>query len=178
MVILIAFIYTRFFRNDLIAQQQQNQSKINNLEQEYRQLYQFRLDLPLYETRKKELATKLVGLLEFLPAKTEMPSLIDEIYKAGYKSNINFSSLTPQNSVVNKYYNTEPISLVTSAGFSNFTSFVQYIGELPRILNIRSFDLNVDQKTLNSLNVQSKLETYIYNQDISRFVDEGGKGPK
>lgn len=168
---LMIFLYGRFVREDLISQQQKNQTQIQDLEREYKTAYQYSVDLQLYEQRKQELSKKLVSLLEFLPAETEMPSLLEEIYKASYKSNINFTEFTPQNSIVNQYYDTMPISLKTSTGFSNLASFIQYIGELPRILNIRQFNLDIDQNTPETINVSSNLETYIYNQDISQFID-------
>lgn len=168
--VLVFFLYSRFVRQDLIEEQQQYSSQISTLEGEYKELYQFSLDLPLYLEQKQKLSRKLVSLLTYLPSKADVPELIDKVYNAASKSNINFSQVSPQDTVKKEYYDVEPISLTASTGFNNFASFVQYIGELPRILNVRAFSLNVDDKIEDTLSVSGKLETYIYNQDISKYV--------
>ena len=170
---LMFFLYNRFVREDLLATQQRNQNDISELEKDYETLYQYSIDLPLYEEKKQELTEKLLSLLEFLPAQTEMPNLIDEVYQAAYKSDIIFNSFTPQSSIVSNYYNVEPISLSTTTNFKNFAQFVQYVGELPRILNVQKFEMAIDAQKNETLGITSTLETYIYNQDISRFVEDG-----
>lgn len=171
--VLLYFLYNRFIREDLLTTQQRNQSDIATLKKDYETLYQYSIDLPLYEEKKQELTEKLLSLLEFLPAKTEMPNLIDEVYQAAYKSDIIFSSFTPQDSIVSAYYNVEPISLSTSTNFENFAQFVQYVGELPRILNVKKFEMIIDTQKSDTLGITSTLETYIYNQDLSKFVEGG-----
>ncbi|MBV7434659.1 type 4a pilus biogenesis protein PilO [Cardiobacteriaceae bacterium TAE3-ERU3] len=174
---LVWFLYNRFFREELIQTQSDNSSEIIRLQGDYRTLYQFSLDLPLYKDKKNELTDKLYSLLEFLPAETEMPNLIDETYKAAYESEINFSEFKPETSIVKQYYDIEPISLSTNTNFVNFAHFVESIGELPRILNVRRFDIGIASQNVDQLKISSDLETYIYNQDISKLVGEteGGK---
>lgn len=169
--VLLCFLYNRFIREDLLTTQQRHQSDIATLKRDYETLYQYSIDLPLYEEKKQELTEKLLSLLEFLPAKTEMPNLIDEVYQAAYKSDIIFNSFTPQNSIVSNYYNVEPISLSTTTNFKNFAQFAQYVGELPRILNVKKFEMVIDTQKSDTLGITSTLETYIYNQDISKFVE-------
>lgn len=177
MVGFVWFLYNRFFREDLLQNQISNRNEISKLQNDYRSLYQFSLDLPLYQKKKDELTDKLHSLLEFLPAETEMPNLIDETYKAAYKNDINFTEFRPEKSVVKQYYDIEPISLSAKTSFMNFAHFVESIGELPRILNVRRFDIEVSNQNGDALSVSTDLETYIYNQDISRLISgvEGGK---
>ena len=169
---LIWFLYSRFFREDILSTQANNQTEISRLENDYRTLYQYSFDLPLYKPNKEDVIAKLYALLEFLPAETEMPNLIDETYKAAYASEINFTEFKPESSIVKEYYDIEPISLSADTTFMNFAHFVQSIGELPRILNVRRFDIEIANQNVDQLNISSDLETYIYNQDISSLVGD------
>lgn len=164
------FLYSRFVREDIISTQESNQNEITKLHNDYRTLYQYSLDLPLYKEKRSELTEKLLSLLEFLPAETEMPNLIDETYKSAYKSEINFSKFKPEASIVKQYYDIEPIALSANTNFVNFSRFVQSIGELSRILNVRRFDIQISQQNPDQLSITSDLETYIYNQDISDLL--------
>lgn len=174
---LVWFLYSRFVREEMLNTQIGNQTDITQLQNDYRTLYQYSLDLPLYKEKKAELTKKLNDLLEYLPAETEMPNLIDATYKAAYESEINFTEFRPEESIVEQYYDIEPISLSATTNYINFAYFVQSIGELPRILNVRRFEISVDDQNTDLLNISSDLETYIYNQDVGELIgnQEGEK---
>lgn len=170
-VVLFSFLYMKFLHNNLVTEQSSLDSQINNLEKEYTQLYQYSVDLPAYVAHKKKLVAKLQDYLTYLPSQTEMPSLVEEIYKTGSDNGIIFSAVTPGQSSTKQYYNLEPISLATKTAYDSFSYFSEQIASLPRILNVQNFDMTVEDNSSNGVVTTSILETYIYNQDISKYLD-------
>ncbi|UJF25107.1 type 4a pilus biogenesis protein PilO [Suttonella sp. R2A3] len=171
--VVLSFLYLRFVHGKLADEQDSLDNQINNLVGQYDKLYQYSVDLPAYREHKKQLVGQLQEYLTYLPSETEMPSLVDEIYQTGSQNGIVFSALTPGQSSAKTYYNLEPISLATKTSYDSFAHFAEQIASFPRILNVQNFDMKVEDDSPSGIAINSILETYIYNQDISKYLGEG-----
>lgn len=173
--VLMIFLYKNFVYDDLISIQADNQRKIESLKADYQKFYQYKVDLPLYKEQQKQLKGILVDLLKILPSQTEMPNLIDQIYYASTQNGLNFAKLIPANQKKEKYYNTQPILLTTTVDFHSFRKFAEQINTLSRIVNLTKVNISTVKGYETLLSIETNLETYIYNQDLSVFGLGGEK---
>lgn len=175
MLVFGAFLYNQFARTSLLEEQGANDANIMRLQQDYRTLYQYTLDLPQYQERNKALVQVLKGMLAYLPSQSEMPDLIDKVYEAAVESGINFDIFQPERDIKKTYYDIKPIKLKMETGYANFAKFAEKISSLQRILNISDMNFQVVKGDNAKLIINSQLQTYIYNQDIDALLNEGGK---
>lgn len=172
------FLYDRFLCTPILEEQAQNNQQIESLKREYAAHYQYTLDLPLYKQRSEELVLRLKSLLKFLPAETEMPDLIDDVYTTAVENEINFQTFTPEKEIKQNYYDIMPIQLKAETGYVNFAKFAEKISKLERILNVADMKIEISKDNINNLIIDSQLQTYIYNQDIETLIKEGVKDEK
>ena len=133
---VVAFAYNKFVREPLMEQQSANQTEIDSLKAQYKQLYQYTQDLPKYQERSAELVAILKSLLEFLPSQDEMPDLIDNVYESRIDNNIIFNQFQPKADVKLSFYDIKPIDLDADTKYANFSQFTSRISALQRILNV------------------------------------------
>ena len=167
---LAAFIYNKFVREPLVEQQDSYKAKITQLESEYKELYQYQQDLPKYKERSEELVGVLKSLLAYLPSNDEMPDLIDSVYISGVDNGIIFDTFQPEKDIKQTYYDIKPIKLKTDTKYANFALFTGRISALQRILNVSDMSIKIADKDPNKLSVDSQLQTYVYNEDIDKFL--------
>lgn len=167
---LAAFIYNKFVREPLVEQQDSHKAKITQLKSEYKELYQYQQDLPKYKERSEELVGVLKSLLAYLPSNDEMPDLIDSVYISGVDNGIIFDTFQPEKDIKQTYYDIKPIKLKTDTKYANFALFTGRISALQRILNVSDMSIKIADKDPNRLSVDSQLQTYVYNEDIDKFL--------
>lgn len=167
---LAAFLYNKFVREPLVEQQDAHNMKITQLKSEYSELYQYQLDLPKYKERSEELVGVLRSLLAYLPSNDEMPDLIDSVYISGVDNGIIFDTFQPEKDIKQTYYDVKPINLKTDTKYTNFAQFTGRISALQRILNVSDMSIKIAEKDPNKLSVDSQLQTYVYNEDIDKFL--------
>ena len=165
-----AFLYNKFVREPLVEQQDAHNMKITQLKSEYSELYQYQLDLPKYKERSEELVGVLRSLLAYLPSNDEMPDLIDSVYISGVDNGTIFDTSQPEKDIKQNYYDVKPIKLKTDTKYTNFSLFTGRISALQRILNVSDMSIKIAEKDPNKLSVDSQLQTYVYNEDIDKFL--------
>lgn len=184
--VVLFFAYGHFLRNDLLENQKDNQAKTESLLKDYKKLYQYTLDLPLYRNQANDLLRKLVESLAVLPTGTQMPSLIDNVSNLAQENNINFESFSPEKPRESGYQDPEkekksyvarPINFSTKTGFRNFINFGQNLSELERILQIKTVEIAFGKKNDQKLDISGQLVTYVYTTDIKPLL-EGIEGLK
>lgn len=181
MIIGMLILFNQLINTKLDEQITANNTKIKTAQDQYKQLYQYTLDLQQYQERSNELIKELDGLLAYLPLQKQMPELIDNAYKAASDTGISLDGFTPVTELQSQeYYDVAPISLKATTYFENFAKFTESLTRLERIMNISDFSLNIhtennskDKNTSkyldNALDITAQLQTYIYNQDIEKL---------
>ncbi|MFC2752633.1 MAG: type 4a pilus biogenesis protein PilO [Cardiobacterium sp.] len=168
---LIAFIYNKFFRQPLVEEQDSHNAKISELKDEYKKLYQYQQDLPKYQERSEALVGVLRSLLEYLPSDDEVPDLIDSVYVSGVDSGIIFDTFKrPETDIKQMYYDIKPVMLKTNTKYANFAQFTGRMSALQRIMNVSDMSIKIADKDPNKLTVESQLQTYVYNEDLDKFL--------
>ena len=109
-------------------------------------------------------------MLAYLPSNDEMPDLIDSVYISGVDNGIIFDTFQPEKDIKQTYYDVKPINLKTDTKYTNFAQFTGRISALQRILNVSDMSITIEKKDPNKLSIDSQLQTYVYNEDIDKFL--------
>lgn len=105
---IIVFGFKKFVVDDMVAEEEANNKKIEANKATFKDLYRKTLDLDLYKQRSKELLEQLQGLLVYLPEQDQVAKLIDDVYTASSDNGINWREYRPANRTVRNYYDVVP----------------------------------------------------------------------
>lgn len=113
-----------------------------------------------------------------LPDKRELPSLLDEISKAGMDSGLDVRLFAPQNMVANESYTEIPFSITAAGHYHQMAEFFYRVAQFNRIVNMSSIDMNLfrgkEQADANKILMKCVAVTYMFVEP----KDDGGKGKK
>ena len=176
---IIVFGFKKFVVDDMVAEEEANNKKIEANKATFKDLYRKTLDLDLYKQRSKELLEQLQGLLVYLPEQDQVAKLIDDVYTASSDNGINWREYRPAKRTVRNYYDVVPVNLNTTTYYPNFSKFAEKLVELDQIMNINNFNFNIAKPNErvgmgaastnlsdSAITLTGQLQTYIYNQDI------------
>lgn len=168
-IAILAGGYYQFIRTPLMEEQESLQAQIDKRKNEFQKLLQETHDLDKHQKRFMELVRILEEHLKYLPAREEVPELIDAVYDAGVNNSINFTRISPLKEQKEKYYDINPVTLEANTGYSNFAHFAEAIAQLERILNVSDMKITMN-KSAEVLDVKSTLQTYVYNFNFDELV--------
>lgn len=175
-VIILYLLFNQLFFSANKDEQAANTRQISQLENQYKTLYKYSVNLKQFQTRSDELLTELDKALEVLPSQAETPELIDNVHAAAENNSINLMTFRPGNQITHEqYYDILPVQLTANTQYRNFAQFAENVANLERLMNVSDFTFTVNDKSADLLTVASTLQTYIYNQDISAL--KAGKLP-
>ena len=115
-----------------------------------------------------------------LPDKRELPSLLDEISKAGRDAGLEVQLFAPQSMVENASYTEIPLSMTVAGRYHQMAEFFYRIAGLNRIVNMSSINMNrVPGKGAADRNkIQMKCVAVTYMFVEPKDDDTGNKGRK
>lgn len=173
--VVVVFGYAYFVRTPLLETRDSLISEEEKVRNEYRKLYSDTLNLNKYLERNRELLALLQNKLKYLPPKEQVPELIESIHDAAVANEIKFDRIFPSKVTKEKYYDINPIILSTTTSYSNFAKFAQDIAALEKILNVSNVKIEA-RDSYNPLQINSTLQTYVYNFNLDALSTEvGGK---
>ena len=94
-----------------------------------------------------------------LPKRLQIPSLIEEISRAGRDSGLDFTVFKPAPEVHKQFYSIFPIDFVLTGTFRQLLTFLKRVGEIPRIVDIRNLGIR-RQEHSRLLEVHGQAVTY------------------
>ena len=146
-------------------------------EQELRQVYQVKyaaaVNLELYRQQMKDMEQLFVSLLKRLPSSHETPGLLDDITYVGTTSGLTFIKMNWLPEVAKEFYTELPITMEVVGSYHQFGDFVSKIAELPRIVTLHDFKVQLLEDGRLNLNIVAK--TYRYKGDVGQSDDNGGQ---
>ncbi|NDY71692.1 pilus assembly protein PilO [Desulfobacter hydrogenophilus] len=116
-----------------------------------------------------------------LPDKRELPSLLDEISKAGRDAGLEVQLFAPQNMVNNKFYTEIPFSMTIAGRYHQIAEFFYRVAGLNRVVNISAINMDrmsgKDAADRNKIQMKCVAVTYMF---VEPKEDEntGKKGKK
>lgn len=118
-------------------------------------------NLDAYKAQMEEMKVTFDSLLSRLPAKTEVPGLLEDIGTRGSESGLTNININFQPDVVAEYYIEVPISISVDGGYHDMGGFVSGVAGMPRIVTLHDFTI-ASSKENRALNMKISAKTYRY----------------
>lgn len=116
-----------------------------------------------------------------LPDKRELPSLLDEISKAGRDVGLEVQLFAPQNMVDNESYTEIPLSMTVAGRYHQMAEFFYRVAGFNRIVNMSTIDMNrvsgKDKADINKIQMKCTAVTYMFVEP-KEDEDTDNKGKK
>lgn len=134
------------------------------LKQQYKSKYHVAANLELFQAQMIEAETVFANQLRSLPSSHEIPGLLDDITFIGTTSGLDFVKLNWQPEIVKEIYIELPIDIEVIGSYHQFGNFVSEIANLPRIVTLHDFKINIAQLTTETLSLKLQAKTYRYQE--------------
>ena len=118
-------------------------------------------NLDAYKAQMEEMKVTFESLLSRLPAKTEVPGLLEDIGTRSTESGLTNANINFQPDIVAEYYIEVPISISVNGGYHDMGGFVSGVAGMPRIVTLHDFTIK-SSKESRALNLQISAKTYRY----------------
>ena len=118
-------------------------------------------NLEAYKAQMEEMKVTFESLLSRLPAKTEVPGLLEDIGTRGNESGLTNVNINFQPDVVAEYYIEVPISISVDGGYHDMGGFVSGVAGMPRIVTLHDFTITASKES-RTLNMKISAKTYRY----------------
>ncbi len=118
-------------------------------------------NLEAYKSQMEEMKVTFESLLSRLPAKTEVPGLLEDIGTRGNESGLTNVNINFQPDVVAEYYIEVPISISVDGGYHDMGGFVSGVAGMPRIVTLHDFTITASRES-RTLNMKISAKTYRY----------------
>lgn len=163
-LLLIALIYiaTYYWKiSDLNIQLESVSAQEQTLRSTFEQRSFEAANLDAYKAQMEEMKVTFESLLSRLPAKTEVPGLLEDIGTRGNESGLTNVNINFQPDVVAEYYIEVPISISVDGGYHDMGGFVSGVAGMPRIVTLHDFSITTS-KDSRVLNMKISAKTYRY----------------
>jgi type IV pilus assembly protein PilO len=118
-------------------------------------------NLDAYKAQMEEMKVTFDSLLSRLPAKTEVPGLLEDIGVRGSESGLTNININFQPDVVAEYYIEVPINISAEGGYHDMGGFVSGVAGMPRIVTLHDFSIKASKES-RSLSMNIVAKTYRY----------------
>ena len=112
---------------------------------------------------KDELASKLANLRgrkdqieKVLPAKAEIPKLLQKIYGQGKIVGLSIQKFEPLSEKPRKLYTDIPVSMSLEGSYDQIADFFYYVGRMERVVNIQEISMKRKSKNAGDLSVSRR----------------------
>lgn len=118
----------------LVQQEKTLRSEFELKQQQAANLQKLRNQLQLMQE-------KFGNMLKRLPAKHEMPGLLEDISKTGIASGLKFELFAPQSEVEHDFYIEQPIKIKVVGNYHQLAVFLSRVAQMGRIVTMHDFTL-------------------------------------
>jgi type IV pilus assembly protein PilO len=118
-------------------------------------------NLDAYKAQMEEMKVTFDSLLSRLPAKTEVPGLLEDVDTRANESGLTNININFQPDVVAEYYIEVPINISVDGGYHDMGGFVSGVAAMPRIVTLHDFTIAA-AKDGRVLNMKILAKTYRY----------------
>ncbi len=125
-------------------------------------------NLQAYRNQLQLMNERFGNMLKQLPAKNEMPGLLEEISKTGTSVGLKFELFAPQPEIAHDFYIELPIKISVVGTYMQLALFLSRVAEMNRIVTLHEFDIvgvsSEDKKTVSEdelvMNITAKIYRY------------------
>ncbi len=123
-------------------------------------------NLQAYRNQLQLMDERFGAMLRQLPAKNEMPGLLEEISKTGVASGLKFELFAPQPEVKHDFYIELPIKVIVEGSYMQLAVFMSRVAEMNRIVTLHEFSIegvsSKDHKVVSEDELLMSLTAKIY----------------
>lgn len=125
-------------------------------------------NLDAYKAQMEEMKVTFDSLLSRLPAKTEVPGLLEDVGTRASESGLTNVNINFKPDVVAEYYIEVPINITVDGGYHDMGGFVSGVAGMPRIVTLHDFSITASKET-KTLNMKILAKTYRYKtQEVTK----------
>lgn len=114
-------------------------------------------NLQSYRNQLTLMNERFGAMLKQLPAKNEMPGLLEEISKTGIASGLKFELFAPQKEVDHDFYVELPIKITVVGTYFQLALFLSRVAEMNRIVTLHEFSVEGVSSKDNKINSEDEL---------------------
>lgn len=114
-------------------------------------------NLEAYRNQLAIMNERFGTMLKQLPAKNEMPGLLEEISKTGVASGLKFELFAPQKEVDHDFYIELPIKISVVGTYFQLATFLSRVAEMNRIVTLHEFSIEGVSTDANKPNSEDEL---------------------
>jgi type IV pilus assembly protein PilO len=162
--LLVFFIGYYFVISHKITLLEQVASQESSLLQQYKSKYHIAANLALFQAQLLETEIVFAHQLRRLPISHEIPGLLDDITFIGTSSGLDFVKLNWQPEIVQDIYIELPIDIEVIGSYHQLANFVSEVANLPRIVTLHDFKIEVAQVNTEALRLTLQAKTYRYQE--------------
>lgn len=177
LLVILVFALTYYLKiSDLNMELATVEAKEQSLRQTFTSKSFEAANLEAYKAQMEEMKVTFDSLLSRLPAKTEVPGLLEDIGTRGSESGLTINSVAIQPDVIAEYYIEVPIAIDVQGGYHDMGGFVSGVAGMPRIVTLHDFSIT-SLKEERGLNMKIQAKTYRYKstQDAEGQATGGAK---
>lgn len=117
-----------------------------------------------YKEQIISIESLFIELLQQLPSEAEVPSLLDDINRAGLSSGLEFEEIKLLAEGVQPFYIELPIQIRVLGGYHEFAAFISAVAGMPRIVTLHDFVIKPAKTAAStSLAMDILVKTYRYH---------------
>ncbi len=122
-------------------------------------------NLAIYKQQVAEIERLFADMLQQLPAKTEVPNLVEDISKMGVANGLVFKLIKPEPEIDREFYAELPIAISVEGSYHQLAEFISSVASLQRIVTIDDFSIKHprgDSQPKDELTMDITAKTYRY----------------
>lgn len=141
-------------------------------------------NLDAFREQMLEMQKSFGALLKQLPAKTEVPGLLEDITNTALGSGLEIKSIQLKPEVSKEFYVELPMEIEVSGTYHDIASFVSGVASLPRIVTLHDMVISFVSKAKDDtsgsekLTMQVSAKTYRYSGDVEPQANSKSKATK
>jgi len=139
-------VYWQFFYRPVVAEIRVIEPELNKLKAELSAKRDIVKEKPRYEAELEETRAKLHLALKQLPNKSEIPTLLENIWALGNASGLQFKLFKPRGEVPKNFYAEIPVDIQIEGRYRDIITFFESVSKMPRIVNITNINMQNKQQ--------------------------------
>lgn len=173
-----------FLIKDQYAQFDRIVAEEKTLKEQYESRAHKVANLATFREQMQEMQNSFGALLKQLPAKTEVPGLLEDITNTALGSGLEIKSIQLKPEVSKEFYVELPMEIEVSGTYHDIASFVSGVASLPRIVTLHDLVISFQSKNTGDTAGSEKLKmavsakTYRYSGDAEQTKPQVNKGRK
>jgi type IV pilus assembly protein PilO len=125
-------------------------------------------NIDAFREQMVEMQKSFGALLKQLPAKTEVPGLLEDITNTGLGSGLEIKSIQLKPEVSKEFYVELPMEIEVAGTYHDIASFVSGVASLPRIVTLHDMNISYEASKTDKINSENLImtvaaKTYRYN---------------